>query len=100
MATKSVPAGTVVWRDKLPYQGRHPVDLGPLRLVPGDRVKLTLEASDYRGELPGESYFAEPLVLEIADEATVMAAIGEADEESDKQLNELIQQQLRIGESR
>jgi hypothetical protein len=46
----------------------------PLNLVKGDRVKLTLEAVDFRGEAPGESYLSDPLVLEISDEAGVLAA--------------------------
>ena len=74
--------------------------LQPANLVKGDRLKLTLEAVDYRGDLPGESYQSDPLVLEISDEAGVLAAISEADEKSEKRLTDIIKQQLGIGEAK
>jgi hypothetical protein len=72
----------------------------PAKLVKGDRLKLTLEAVDYRGDLPGESYQSDPLVLEISDEAGVLAAISEADEKSEQRLTDIIKQQLGIGETK
>ena len=65
----------------------------------GDRLKLTLEAVDYRGDAPGESYLSDPLVLEISDEAGVLAAISEADQRSEQRLTDIIKEQLGIGES-
>jgi hypothetical protein len=72
----------------------------PANLAKGDRLKLTLEAVDYRGDLPGESYQSDPLVLEISDEAGVLAAISEADEKSEQRLTDIIRQQLGIGETK
>jgi hypothetical protein len=74
--------------------------LQPANLVKGDRLKLSLEAVDHRGDLPGESYQSDPLVLEISDEAGVLAAISEADEKSEQRLTDIIKQQLGIGGSR
>lgn len=66
-------------------------------LEKGDRLKLTLEAIDFRGKLPGQSCLSEPLVLEISDESGVLAAISEADQRSEERLTEIIKQQLGIG---
>ena len=67
-------------------------------LAKGDRLRLTVEAVDYRGNLPGESYLSDPLVLEISDESGVLSAISEADERSEERLTDIIKQQLGIGE--
>jgi hypothetical protein len=102
--------GEILTADRMPHTGRYSVDLSrlpmpdaesaaPLALVKGDRLKLTLEATDYRGAMPGETSPSEPLVLEISDESGVLAAISEADERSEERLTEIIKQQLGIGET-
>lgn len=88
----------------LPLVGEYKLALAPFSLLKGDRVKLTLEIVDFRGEnLAGEplgkAYQAEPLVLEISDESGVLAAISEADARSEQRLSDLIKRQLGIGES-
>ena len=85
--------------DRLPLAGSYQLDLSPLRLVKGDRLKLTLELTDFRGALPGETYWSDPIYLEISDDEGVLAAISEADERTDKRLNELIRRELGIGET-
>lgn len=96
--------------DQLPLMGSYELDLAsiqierdgkqvPAELTKGDRLKLTLETIDFRGEIPGESYQSDPLVLEISDESGVLAAISEADERSEQRLTDIIKQQLGIGES-
>jgi hypothetical protein len=87
----------------LPLRGQYALPLTGLKLAKGDRVKLTLEATDYRGENEqgeptGLVQSSEPLVLEISDESGVLAAIAEADPRSEEQLNEIIKRQLGIGE--
>ena len=83
--------------------GKYAVDLAQLplaeKLAKGDRVKLTLEVVDYRGNAEGRSYYSDPLVLEISDESGVLAAISEADERSEQRLTDIIKRQLGIGES-
>lgn len=88
----------------LPLVGEYKLALAPFSLLKGDRVKLTLEIVDYRGENSageplGKAYQAEPLVLEISDESGVLAAISEADARSEQRLTDLIKRQLGIGES-
>ncbi len=85
--------------DRLPYQGRYAIDMAPLGLDKGDQVKLTLEAIDFRGDDPGKATTSEPVVLEVSDEAGVLAAIAEADENSEERLTEVIKEQLGIGDS-
>jgi hypothetical protein len=99
-----LPAGQVVAAGRLPLVGKHSVGLSPLKLAKGDRVKLTLEVTDYRGENAqnepvGASYLSDALVLEISDESGVLAAISEADERSEQRLNDIIKRQLGIGET-
>ncbi|HUE73664.1 MAG TPA: hypothetical protein VMP01_22490 [Pirellulaceae bacterium] len=83
--------------------GEYPLALGKLplaeKLAKGDRVKLTLEVVDFRGDAEGRSYYSDPLVLEISDESGVLAAISEADERSEQRLTDIIKRQLGIGES-
>lgn len=87
---------------RLPVTGRYRFSLSPLNLAKGDRVKLTLEVIDYRGENEagqptGLAYQADPLVLEISDLSGVQAAIAAADEQSEKRINDIITRQLGIG---
>jgi hypothetical protein len=80
-------------------RGRLPIDLASLELVKGDQLKLTFEALDFRGQLPGKIALSEPLVLHVTDERGVLAAMVEADERSARQLDAIIQRQLGIGDS-
>jgi hypothetical protein len=83
--------------------GKYALELAKLslaeKLAKGDRVKLTLEVVDFRGDGAGRSYYSDPLVLEISDESGVLAAISEADERSEQRLTDIIKRQLGIGES-
>ena len=83
----------------LPLDLTHPLQLSALQLVKGDRVKITLEVVDDRGENPGVVFLADPLVVEVGDEPDVLAAVSELDEQSERKLDELIRQQVEIGES-
>jgi hypothetical protein len=96
--------GKPLLADSLPLASRYPLALSSLNLTKGDRVKLTLEVTDYRGENDqgqpvGRSHAAEGLVLEISDESGVLAAISQADERSEQRLTDIIKRQLGIGES-
>jgi hypothetical protein len=95
----------VTLSDQLPLTGTYPLSLAPLKLAKGDRIKLTLEVRDYRGQGDqqqslGQQMTSDSLALEIADENGVLAAIAEADKRSEQQLNEIIQRQLGSGEER
>jgi hypothetical protein len=81
----------------LPKRGTFSLDLAPFHFVKGDRVKLTLAVTDFRGDNAGQSSLSEPILLEISDEAGVLAAITEADERSEKRLGDVIKQQMGVG---
>ncbi|MBS0263389.1 MAG: hypothetical protein JSS02_15715 [Planctomycetes bacterium] len=81
-------------------RGRHVVDLKSLNLAKGDEVRVTLEATDYRGHRPGVVAHSEPIVFSVTDETGVLAGLVEADEKSARQLDQIIQRQLGIGENR
>lgn len=92
--------GRPLLRDKLPYRNEFPLDLAQFELRKGDQVKVTLEATDFRGQSAGRSALGEPLVLEVTDESGVLTAISEADQRSVRQLDAIIRRQLGIGEKR
>jgi hypothetical protein len=105
-----LPVDQLPCADRLPYTGRYVLDLArlpvpgapdatPLVLNQGDRLKLTLVATDERGPMLGKTSPSEPLVLEISDEAGVLSVISEADQHSEERLNEIIKKQLGIVES-
>jgi hypothetical protein len=90
--------------ERLPANGKYGLTLSPLKLAKGDRIKLTLEVTDYRGENAkgepqGQPTLSDSLVLEISDESGVLAAISQPDQRSADQLTEIIQRQLGIGEN-
>lgn len=89
--------------DQLPVAGTYALALSPLKLAKGDRLKLTLEVTDFRGDNDqgqptGQPARSDSLVLEISDESGVLAAISQADQRSEQQLTEIIKRQLGIGE--
>ncbi|HMC12666.1 MAG TPA: hypothetical protein VKH44_15305, partial [Pirellulaceae bacterium] len=89
--------------ERLPMAGSYALSLSPLKLTKGDRIKLTLEVTDYRGEndegpVAGQIALSDSLALEISDESGVLAAISQADQRSEQQLSEIIKRQLGIEE--
>jgi hypothetical protein len=77
--------------------GVYRLPLSTLKLVKGDQVKVTLEATDYRGDQPGKTTKSDPLVLQITDESGIMAALGETDLRAAHQMDLLIQRQTQTG---
>jgi hypothetical protein len=77
--------------------GRYPLPLSPWELSPGDEVRLTIEAVDARGAAPGLVARGEPVRLKVTDENGILAGLRESDEQTARELDELIQRQLGIG---
>ena len=94
---QSVPAAD---QPQTALRGRSVLELAPLSLSKGDQVRVTLEAVDYRGGQPGMTAQSEPVVFLVTDESGILAGLIEADEKSARQLDEIIQRQLGIGEPR
>ncbi len=94
--TKDKPA-TPILRSKLPLTGVYRLPLEPYKLAKGDQLRVTLEATDYRGDLPGETTKSEPLVLQITDLSGIMAALSDTDRHAYEQMNLLIQRQSQTG---
>ena len=72
--------------------------MSQLGLEKGDRLKLTVEVLDYRGDQDGVWASSEPIYLEVSDESGVLAAISETDERSEQRLDDLIRRELGIGD--
>ena len=89
-----------IFKQRLPLSGQYQLNLSELELNKNDRLRLRLEATDYRGEIEGQTTLGEPLLLEISDESGVLAAISEADEKSEEQITDIIKRQLGIGETK
>lgn len=86
--------------DALPLVGAYVLDMSALKVEKGDEIRITLEATDYRGDnLPGTASESEPLVLTITDESGILAAVSEGDRRSQEQIDDLIRRQLGIGEA-
>jgi hypothetical protein len=94
---REIPVGKWIAREDLPLVDRYPLELSSLGLQKGDQVRLTLQATDYRGKNPGQLAQSEPIVLEVTDESGILAAIAEADERSAQQLDAIIERQLGVG---
>jgi hypothetical protein len=86
-----------VLKQNLPLTGTYRLPLDQFKLVKGDQVRLILEATDYRGDQPGKSTKADPIVLQITDEGGIMAALSETDRHAYEQMNVLIQRQTQTG---
>jgi hypothetical protein len=86
----------------LPLSGSYVLDLASLALAKGDRLKVALEVTDYRGENeagpPAERALSDAVVLEVSDERGVLAAIMQADQRTEAQLSEIIRRQLDVGQ--
>jgi hypothetical protein len=93
------PAGWIAG-DQLPLAGSVRIPLAALGLTKGDQVRVILKATDYRGTATGQSSTSEPIVLDITDEAGILAALSETDERSAKQLETIIERQLGVGGTR
>jgi hypothetical protein len=81
----------------LPLSGTYRLPLDQFKLAKGDQVKLTLEATDYRGDQPGKATKSDPVILQITDESGIMAALSETDRHAYEQMNTLIQRQSQTG---
>ncbi len=73
------------------------LDFSSWNLSKGDQVRLILEATDERGQNPGQTTESERLTLYVTDEQGVLAALAEQDKESYDRLDEIIQRELGIG---
>ncbi len=86
-----------ILKQDLPLAGTYRLPLDQFKLAKGDQVKLTLEATDYRGDQPGKATKSDPLILQITDESGIMAAMSETDRHAYEQMNTLIQRQSQTG---
>jgi hypothetical protein len=86
-------------KEETTWRGKSAFDLKPLGLVAGEEVRVTLEAVDYRGALPGKASAGEPIVFQVTDESGILSGLAEADERSARQLDQIIERQLGLGGS-
>ncbi|HEX4129433.1 MAG TPA: hypothetical protein VHZ24_05275 [Pirellulales bacterium] len=90
-----IPRGTAAAERVL--QGRYALDLSGLKLIKGDQLRVTVEATDARGRKPGKLGVSEPLVFHVTDERGVLGAMAETDQRTAKQMDDIIERQLGIG---
>ncbi len=78
---------------------RTSMDLSALKLVKGDKLKVSLRAEDFRGPRPGQQTLSEPVIFQVTDEQGILALMMEWDRKSAEQLQEMIERQLDLGGS-
>ena len=78
-------------------RGQVAVPLSPYELMKGDEVKVTLEVTDWRGDLPGQKGLGEPITFSVTDLNGILAQTGDEDKKTAKQLDEILRRELGIG---
>ena len=74
------------------------IDVSKLNLAMGDRLVCVAEATDDRGERPGESASSPSLIFEIVDRETVLANLRDIGAQMDSKMNDIIRTQSNVGE--
>jgi len=92
-------AVTSVENHESEIEGSYTLNLQDLKLLKGDRLFVSFEVTDYRGELSGRSMRSEPIVLEVSDREGVLEALRELDSEIERKLDQIINAQLGIGDA-
>jgi hypothetical protein len=78
-------------------RGQVAIPLSPYELQKGDEVKVTLEAVDWRGSIPGQKGLGEAVTFNVTDLNGVLAQTGDEDKKTAKQLDEILRRELGIG---
>ncbi len=77
-------------------EGTFNLDIDKLGVTKGDRIYISFEALDYRGDFPGLTMQSEPMVLEVSDREGVLESLREQEEEIERKLDQIIDAQLGI----
>ena len=78
-------------------RGSIDVPLKDLQLAKGDELRLIVTARDDRGKFPPGEGVSEPLILEVTDRNGILESLLEIDQQSARQLDEIIERELGIG---
>lgn len=76
---------------KRTLSGRYALVLETFKLSPGDELKVTLEAYDYRGVFQPDSSISEPFVLKVTDVQGILLGMRNTDERSAQSLDNIIE---------
>ena len=60
-------------------------------------MKVTLEVTDWRGDLTGQKGLGEPITFAVTDLNGILAQTGDEDKKTAKQLDEILRRELGIG---
>ena len=80
-------------------EGEYSLNLSSFNLQKGDRLLVSFETTDHRGDLLGQATRSEPLILEVSDREGVIEALRDLDAELERKLDQIINAQLGIGEA-
>jgi hypothetical protein len=84
----------------LTREGDFPLALQSLPLKPGDTLKVTFHASDYRGPAAAATTDADPpLVFQVTDLAGFEASMFESDQKSESALEDIRKKHSGLGET-
>lgn len=76
------------------------LDMAALQVTRGDEVRVTLTATDFRGDAEPQQSFSESVLLHVTDRQGILSGLLETDEDSAQQLDAIIRRELGIGETR
>jgi hypothetical protein len=93
----ATPSGQPIVHPRLPLSALYRLPLSTLKLKKGDGIKVEIEANGYRGNRTGQPTRSDPISLQITDESGILAAIGQIDAQAARQLDRLIDGQMRVG---
>lgn len=92
-----MPAAGWVGVESLPLKGSVAVPIGALGVKKGDQVRVTLQATDHRGDAEGRTVSSDPILVDVTDEPGLLASLYESDERGARQLDAILERQLQTG---
>lgn len=97
VAVVEMPAAGWVGVDSLPLKGSVAVPIKALGVKKGDQVRVTLQATDHRGDAEGRTISSDPILVDVTDEPGLLASLYESDERGARQLDAILERQLQTG---
>lgn len=81
-STRLEPIELEIAKKSVAIHGSRACDLGELALASGDELRITLTATDDRGQVEGKTAVSEPLVFRVTDQAGLLASLTQTEDDS------------------
>ena len=77
--------------------GQVAIPLSQFKLMKGDEVKAVLEATDWRGDILGQTGQSAPVAFNVTDINGILIQLNEADKKSAKLMEEILRHEIAVG---